>query len=129
MIAVKKLLLENSDKRRDIYALKRPLEATQRVMVFAVKGREKLANHYHTTFDEHFMLISGSATLISHSVDTNGNFIGERSTQEIVAPCAFTMPAYTAYLFKFHWPALLVSQIKHREYDMKDVHVKLIEPD
>lgn len=122
----KKLAKENSDYRRDIFAVKHDVDMTRREMLFYVKGKTVLGNHYHKTFMEHFLLVSGEATLLTQKIDENGKPTGEVEKRVISAPEIITMPSYTAYSFTFHGPGIMQARISKPDYDVKDINPYLV---
>mgnify|MGYP001592689353 CR=1 FL=1 len=122
MVPIKKLQKEHADGRRDIFAVKHTVEKTRREMIFYVKGKAVLGNHYHTTFKEHVTLVSGACTLIMQKLDKKGRPVGPIRKENLKAPVLLTMPTHTAYAYVFHAPAILILRIWRSIYDERDIN-------
>ena len=122
MVRIKQLRKEHADGRRDIFAAKHVVEQTRREMIFYVKGRAVLGNHYHTTFKEHVTLVSGACTLIMQKVNKKGQPVGRIRKEKLKAPVLLTMPTYTAYAYVFDAPAILILRIWRSIYDERDIN-------
>lgn len=117
----------NEDVRRAIFEIVEPFGPAVRKSVLVVKESAALGNHYHAKLTETFLLASGTATLVTQDIKEEapgpaGLLVmpGERVECEVEAPCLIVMSPFTAHVFKFDGPAVLVCD-SDQPFDAQDL--------